>query len=131
MEDDYCKFMLTKAVKQAMVHPEKGGRKKLQLMVVYCGKRLATSPTVSNRRLRLRLRWSGQPESASSTAVAAESASSTAAAAEYVSSIVAAAKSSSSIAAAAEYATLTAHAVPSRPQKSTGEAPTHHVQDEH
>ena len=34
MADDYCKFMLTKAVKQAMVHPE-DGRKKLQVMVVY------------------------------------------------------------------------------------------------
>ena len=88
LANDYCKFMLTEAVKQ-------------------CGKRLATSPTVSNRRLRLRLRWSGQPETASSTAAAAEFASST----------VAAAKSASSIAAADEYATLTAPAVPSRPQK--------------
>ena len=36
MADDYCRFMLTKAVKQAMVHREDGReRKKLSVMVVY------------------------------------------------------------------------------------------------
>ena len=34
MADDYCRFMLTEAVKQAMVHRE-DGRNKLLVMVVY------------------------------------------------------------------------------------------------
>ena len=36
MADDYCRFMLTKAVKQAMEHREDGRkRKKMSVMVVY------------------------------------------------------------------------------------------------
>ena len=46
MADDYCKFMLTKAVKQATVHPEEG-RNKLQVMVVNCCERLAASSDTS------------------------------------------------------------------------------------
>ena len=53
MANDYCKFMLTKAVKQAMVHPGKGERKKLQLMVVYCGKRQSCAPPLEFTRVRV------------------------------------------------------------------------------